>query len=145
MKDSYYKLPLKFGALFNRRELPKTTLEESIAQYINMVATSSFGECKFDDTLGCEFWDTDFDLLTDAQSLKNHITKSITETVRKYESRLKLTQVNVGITSHNLGTGQSQVIRMKKRVSVEINGFIIKTNRPFLFQGYFYIAPLSYL
>ncbi|MEN7551926.1 GPW/gp25 family protein [Rapidithrix thailandica] len=144
MQGTYYKTPIKFNHLFQKKELEKTSLEESIAQYINMVATSSFGECKFDETFGCRFWENDFDLLTDYQTLKGRISRDLKEAIVTHEKRLKLTEVDVQIKETQIGSPHA-TMRMKKKVSIYIKGFVRKTDRPFAFQGYFYVGPLSYL
>lgn len=144
MEGTFYKIPLNFSKIFQRQELPKSSIEDSIAQYINLVATSSFGECKFDESFGCKFWETDFDLLVDYAVLKNKIAQDLTDSIRQHEQRLRLTEVVVQIREGSIDSPLASM-RMKKKVYVQIKGFIIKTDRPFQFQGFFYLGPLSYL
>ncbi len=144
MEGTFYKTPLNFSKIFQRQELPKSSIEDSIAQYINLVATSSFGECKFDESFGCKFWETDFDLLVDYAVLKNKITQDLTDSIQQHEKRLRLTEVVVQIREGSIDSPLASM-RMKKKVYVQIKGFIIKTDRPFQFQGFFYLGPLSYL
>ena len=144
MQGTFYKTPLDFSKIFQKQELPKSSIEDSIAQYINIVATSSFGECKFDESFGSKFWETDFDLLVDYSILKNRIAQDLTESISKNETRLKLTEVIVQIREGSIDS-PSASMRMKKKVLIQIKGFIIKTDRPFQFQGFFFLGPLSYL
>lgn len=144
MQGTFYKTPLDFSKIFQKQELPKSSIEDSIAQYLNIVATSSFGECKFDESFGCKFWETDFDLLVDYSILKNQIAQDLTDSIRTHETRLKLTEVVVQIREGSIES-PSASMRMKKKVFIQIKGFIIKTDRPFQFQGFFFLGPLSYL
>ncbi|WP_338794238.1 GPW/gp25 family protein (plasmid) [Bernardetia sp. Wsw4-3y2] len=144
MQGTFYKTPLDFSKIFQKQELPKSSIEDSIAQYINIVATSSFGECKFDESFGSKFWETDFDLLVDYSILKNRIAQDLTDSISKHETRLKLTEVIVQIREGSIDS-PSASMRMKKKVLIQIKGFIIKTDRPFQFQGFFFLGPLSYL
>ena len=53
MKGTYYKPPIDFKALIEKRDLAKTTLETSIDQQLFVLATTAWGECKFDEfTIG---------------------------------------------------------------------------------------------
>ena len=53
MKGTYYNLPIDFKALIEKRDLAKTTLETSIDQQLFLLATTAWGECKFDEfTIG---------------------------------------------------------------------------------------------
>ena len=48
MKGTYYKTPIDFKALIEKRDLSKTTLETSVDQQLFLLATTAWGECKFD-------------------------------------------------------------------------------------------------
>ena len=53
MKGTYYKTPIDFKALMEKRDLAKTILETSIDQQLFLLATTAWGECKFDEfTIG---------------------------------------------------------------------------------------------
>ena len=53
MKGTYYKTPIDFKVLMEKRDLAKTTLETSIDQQLFLLATTAWGECKFDEfTIG---------------------------------------------------------------------------------------------
>ena len=46
MKGTYYKPPIDFKALIEKRNLAKTTLETSVDQQLFLLATTAWGECK---------------------------------------------------------------------------------------------------
>lgn len=142
MYGIYYNIPINFQHLIEKKDVEKTNLNQSIAKYINLIVTSSFGECKFNEMLGCKIWEMDFDLLSDTNSLRDKFKNDIKDAIMMNESRLNLLEVDVAI-----GVGQNpsynNSIRLKKKVMMKIDGLIKKTNRPFNFQGYFFIGPLS--
>ena len=63
MQGVYYKVPFDFESLTEKKDADKIALDNSISQNIFLIATTSFGECKFDETYGSEIWEMDFDLL----------------------------------------------------------------------------------
>ena len=142
MKGAFYKLPVDFGTIIQKKELEKTSLEHSIAQQIILLATTTFGECKFDETYGTEIWEMDFDIMKSDNSLKEFIAETLKKSIAMHERRIKLEDVEVVISDHNLGTLGKK--RMKKKVSISIKGLILETNRPFIFNNSFFVGPLSY-
>ena len=61
MSFQFYNIPIKFSDLTEKKELAKIGLGESISRLIHLIAITHFGECKFDDTFGCEIWEHDFE------------------------------------------------------------------------------------
>lgn len=143
MYDTYYKTPLKFKDLIEKKDLEKVSLEYSIAQFINIVITSSFGECKFNEIFGCKIWEADFDLLSYPNTLKDRIKNDVKVAIKMQENRLDLTEVEVSIGNVKAASYNNSY-RIKKRITIEIKGFIKKTNRDFSFITKFFVGPLSY-
>lgn len=143
MYGIYYKIPIPFKELVQKKEIEKTTLENSIAQYLNLILTSSFGECKFNERFGCKIWEIDFDLLADNTTLKEKIKTDVTDALWLHETRLQLKEVTVTL-SETKATAYNNSYRMKKQVAIRVYGHIKKTNRPFDFYSHFFVGPLSY-
>lgn len=142
MKGNYYKLPIDFDSLMAKKDVDKTPLSASVSQHIFLLSTTSFGECKFDETYGTEIWELDFDLLKTDNSLKDLISGALKNSIRLHEKRLHLEDVEVSIRDYNIGIiGKT---RMKKRVEIGIKGVILETNQPFIFKNSFFVGPLSY-
>lgn len=142
MQGVYYKIPFDFESLTEKKDAEKISLETSIHQHIFLLATTSFGECKFDETYGSEIWEMDFDIMKSDNSLKEFIADTLKKSVTIYERRIRLEDVEVIINDHNLGTLGKR--RMKKKVSIVIKGTVLETNRPFMFSNSFFVGPLSY-
>ena len=103
MKGIYYKLPIDFEGLMKKQDLAKIALEDSISQSIFTLMTTVFGECKFDETYGCELWDTDFDLLKSDDELKVFVAKSLKNSLIQHENRIFLQDIEINISEHTLG------------------------------------------
>ncbi|MGM5632027.1 GPW/gp25 family protein [Apibacter raozihei] len=144
MYGIYYNTPINFKDIIEKKDIEKTNLESSIARYINLLVTSSFGECKFDETYGCKIWEMDFDLLSDSNTLRDRIKKDIKETIKMHESRLELSEVEISV-GIDQSLNHNNALRMKKKISMKILGAVKKTNRPFRFHGHFFVGPLSYI
>jgi phage baseplate assembly protein W len=142
MRGIYYKIPMDFAAIVNKKDADKISIDNSISQQIFLISTTALGECKFDETFGTEIWEMDFDLLKTDNSLKEFIVSSMKKSIVMHEKRLLLEDVEVSVKDHNLGTIGKR--RMKKRVVISVKGQVLETNRPFLFQNSFFVGPLSY-
>lgn len=142
MKGLYYQLPLDFSRLMEKQDLPKISLEDSILQHIFLISTTSFGECKFDESFGSEIWEIDFDLLKSDNTLRELMMNALKKAIGQHEPRFILEDIQVGISDVNLGSiGKT---RMKKRVNVHITGVVKETNRPLTIQNAFFVGPISY-
>ncbi|MCI3939165.1 GPW/gp25 family protein [Chryseobacterium aahli] len=142
MRGIYYKIPMDFESIVNKKDAEKISIDNSISQQIFLISTTALGECKFDETFGTEIWEMDFDLLKTDNSLKEFIVGSMKKSIVMHEKRLLLEDVEVSVKDHNLGTIGKR--RMKKRVVISVKGQVLETNRPFLFQNSFFVGPLSY-
>lgn len=142
MKGAFYKLPIDFNAIVHKKELEKTSIEHSIAQQIILLATTTFGECKFDETFGSRIWEIDFDLLMNENELKETISKTMKQSLLLHENRIKVVELVVELSEKFFFV--DNVRRTKKKVDIIITATIKSTNRNFDFRGYFFVGPLSY-
>ncbi|EJL62004.1 GPW/gp25 family protein [Flavobacterium sp. CF136] len=142
MKGAFYKLPIDFNSVIQKKELEKTSIEHSIAQQIILLATTTFGECKFDETFGSKIWEIDFDLLMNENTLKEIISKTMKQSLLFHEKRIKVNELKVELSETMYLV--DDVSRAKKKVDIIIEATIKSTNRTFDFRGYFFVGPLSY-
>lgn len=142
MKDLFYKIPIDFKRLTTGEDIRKVTIEESLAQYISLVITTIFGEYKYDDEFGTVIWETDFNLLANANQLKDMIKESVHEKVKKYEKRLTITDVTLGVSEDTVSYEAN--IRVKKRLDIVVYGVIKKTNQPYYYKSSYFLAPFSF-
>lgn len=142
MTTSYYILPLDTKNILSNLSLSKADINNSIKNFIHLIATTHFGECAFDETFGSEIWNIDFDNLTENNKLRYIIEDSLKDSIRLKETRLSNLEVDVLIKQEEYKSNIAN--RVKKRVEIKIEGIISKNNEEFSMVEKFYIAPLSY-
>ncbi len=141
MNRTYFSLPLNSKNIVSNKEHATCSIKESIANFLHLLTTTYFGECTFDDSFGCNIWEIDFDNLTNVNKVKNIISDSLYDTIKKHEKRLSNVAIEV-VLKQKMVAGNSHSI--KKRVYLKLSGKVKKTNEDFLFQDNFFIGPLSY-
>lgn len=139
MNDAYYRLPLNFEELLQRRHLPRCSEQDSIAQHLYLMLTTYFGESRFDPTFGCVVWEQDFEALTNLR-WRDAVQRSVERTVREHEPRIDEVKVTVAVEDHELRNGHQ---RIRKRLDVTIKAVLLHTNEPFAFRASLFVAPLS--
>ncbi len=142
MKELFYKIPFDFKRLTIGEDSRKVTIEESLAQFIALIISTTFGEYKYDEDFGTIIWETDFNQLANPNQLKDQIKESVFEQVKKYEKRLTITDVELGVVEDTLSSELS--IRVKKRLDIIVYGIIKQTNQPYYFKSSYYLAPFSF-
>jgi len=142
MKDLYYKIPFDFKGLTKGQDIRKVTIEESLAQFISLIITTIFGEYKYDDNFGTMIWETDFNLLANANQLKDIIKDSVFSKVKEYEKRLTVTDVTLSVSEDTVSYTKN--IRVKKRLDIVVYGIIKKTNQPYYYKSSYFLAPFSF-
>ncbi len=142
----YYKLPLKFGDMMKKRELPKCRdIGESISQNINLMITSKFGEYRFDSTFGSNIWDSDFENIFANDDWSDVVSKALRDIIVLHEPRLKNVEVKAEINQEEIpGSGADPQYRIKQKVVVQISGNLTDTNERFSTTQKLYISPLSF-
>lgn len=138
--QSYYTLPLRLDDIIARKPHPVCPLRSSIAQHLYLILTTHFGESRYDHTFGCLIWEQDFEILVNIK-WKDNIRLSLEEAIGAYEKRL--TRVKVKVDADEFEYISDDRTWIKKRLSIWINGSLIKTNEKFEFLEHIYISPMS--
>jgi phage baseplate assembly protein W len=139
--NEFYRIPLQLGKVTRKKEIPKCSLPDSVAQMIHLIVTTGFGECKHNPSFGCEIWEKDFENIANSQLYREILRKSIQNTLDKQEHRLTGIRVDIQIEQVDYRMFNR---RTKSRIKVKISGMLTKTNEPFSFSDQFFIGPLSY-
>ena len=108
---------------------------------IHLISITHFGECKHDETFGCEIWENDFEIITNSQLFKDQLKTSILKTIKNHEPRLSLVSVNIQMEQVEYRMNNR---RTKTRIELKVNGTLTKTNELFSHLEHFFIGPLSY-
>lgn len=145
MRSQYYKLPIRFGSIFetNGGTMPTCTEIESIDQHIELLLTTCPGEHKFNKAFGCRIWDMDFERVVSRQKWEDDFTTNINEAILLFEKRLRDVAVNIDIRDIARLDHTLQTTAIKKEVLVYIHGYLVSTNEPCKFHYALYLGPLS--
>lgn len=142
MNQLFYKIPFDFKKLTKGEDSRRVTIEESLAQFMSLIISTTFGEYKYDKDFGTVIWETDFSQLVNANQLKDQIKESVFEKVKVYEKRLIVTDVTLAIVEDTIS--QDSSIRVKKRLDIIVYGIIKQTNQPYYYKSSYYLAPFSF-
>lgn len=141
MIQEYYRLPLQPGKICLKKEHPKCSPADSVAQMIHLIATTSFGECKHEPTFGCEIWEEDFENIANSQFYRDKLRCSIEAAIEKHEPRLGNVRAEIHLEQIDYMMLSK---RVKSRIRLKLTGTLAKTNEPFTYSDQFFIGPLSY-
>ncbi len=141
MSFQYYNIPLHFNELTDKKESQKISMSESIARLIHLIAITRFGECKYDETFGCEIWEHDFENITNSQKFREELIKSIKNTIETHEERISDIRVDIQLEQVEMRLDNR---RAKIRIALAVKGNIKRTNESFQHSEHFFIGPLSY-
>ena len=139
MSATYYRLPLDLEGILERRQLPRCSVQESIAQHLYLILTTYFGESRYEPDFGCQVWEQDFEAMT-TMRWKDNVQRSVEQSIRDYEPRLSRPRVDVAVSDFELKNVNQ---RIRKRLEVTVNAFLHRTDEPFAFQASLFVAPLS--
>ncbi len=144
MDDFCYQIPIQFSRFFGKKPLPKCNLETSIQQNILLILLSHFEEYRFDHTFGCSLWEEDFELLPSANVWKEHLQRSIHESLARHEPRLNDIKIKVAINEVPFTHPEDKKVRrIKKRIGIEIRASISLTGEPFSHAETIFFSPIS--
>jgi phage baseplate assembly protein W len=138
-----YSLPIRTDLLIRGKEHPAVSLKQSIADFIHLVLTTSLGECKFEPDLGCSVWESDFDVVVSAHTLKDQMQNAIKQAIEQKEKRLTKVRVEIKLSQEEI-LSEGKGIRIKRKLDIKAGGVVVKTNEPFEYFEKVYIGPISY-
>lgn len=138
----YYKMPLSFDRIFNNKNLELCSLGESIAQQIQLIVETRYGEHQGDMNFGCEIWDFDFEVRVRIESYEQRLKKSLLEAIIKYESRLTDIDLNITISDEEVYNSVIGSREMKKHASIVVHATAKETSQPFYFKTDFHLNPI---
>ena len=139
MSATYYRLPLDLEGIIGRQQLPRCSMQESIAQHLYLMLTTYFGESRYEPEFGCQVWEQDFEAMT-TMRWKDNVQRSVEQTIRAYEPRLVGPRAQVAVMDFELKNVNQ---RIRKRLEVTVTATLHHTDEPFAFQASLFVAPLS--
>jgi phage baseplate assembly protein W len=143
MSVVYYKIPFRFKAVMEGRELPVCDLMTSVINNLELIITTRFGEHRSNPEFGCEIWDLDFELIVSARLWEEKLRQSLLKSITAHESRLSNIEISVAMTDVEQFNSFRQFVEIKKRVEIRITGILHKTGEPVNFKSNLFLSPLS--
>jgi len=137
-------MPVRFHHFWDKKPLARCTLEESIQQNVLLILLTHFEEYRYDHSFGCSLWDQDFELLPSANIWKEHLQRSIQESLANHEPRLQNIKIRVALEEVPFTHPEDKKVRrIKKRIGVEILASIGLTGEPFSHAETLFFSPIS--
>lgn len=142
--EQYYAVPINFSALSKKKEVKVCNFYTSIAQNIFIVLTTKYDECRYDPEFGSEIWEWDFRHIPNENTWIDQMSKALSFTIKKYETRLYDIMVDIRIQQEEVLDPKKSLYRIKKRLEVLVKGTVKETREPFHFQQTLYLSPISF-
>ena len=140
----YYQLPLQFGKLIQKKRHGLCSLEDSIRQHIHLIIKTHYHEYRFDPNYGCYIWDKDFDNIQSVSKWKDELEDLVLQSLNAYEKRLANIQVNITVDEpETIDPRTNKTIRHRKRITIQVQGAIKKTNQLMRHTELMFFSPLS--
>ncbi len=139
MAATYYQLPLDLESILERRQLPRCSVQDSVAQHLYLLLTTYFGESRYEPDFGCQVWEQDFEAMT-TMRWKDQVQQSVEQSIRAFEPRLVQARAQVAVMDFEL-KGVSQ--RIRRRLEITVTAALYRTREPFTFHASLFVAPLS--
>ena len=143
MNFQYHSLPFALDKIMQQKELPKCSLQQSVAQHLHLIATTAFGELPADENFGCSIWDLDFGNLSSVNKTKESIKHSLLLSIQLYEKRLGNVRVDL-LMGQEEPAVKAAGHCIKKVIHITVAGVLKSTNEAFRYHDRFYTGPLSY-
>ena len=143
MNHLFYRLPIRFGPLMARQEIPTCGVGVSIAQLLYLLIHTRYGELRSDHSFGCRIWEIEFDRTLTTGDWSDELSRSLEAAIRQHEPRLKNARVDIGMTvvDHNSFYRQPDEYRQLARVS--ISALLSETGEPFHFSTQLHVGQLA--
>lgn len=143
MAISYYKKPFDFSRVFSNNPLESCDNGASIAQHIELIIFTRFGEHRFDPDFGCEVWELDFQLIVSQSIWEDRMCQSLVQAITRQEQRLYGIECEIGITDVEIVFPLRRITEIKKRVDITVRGKLTTTGENYVFNTALFLSPLS--
>ncbi len=127
-----------------KKRHPLCDLRESIQMNIHLLIKTHYGDYRFNKDYGCYIWNKDYSVVTNVSKWKDELCSLIKDTIEKYEVRLEKIKVNLVLEDAEFSEKfKDQPLRLKKKITIKIEGMIGYLNESFEHYEYLFFSPLS--
>lgn len=140
-----YTIPVDFGSFYKTKQLPKCSIQESIARHLHLLIITTHEEFDFDAEYGCDIWDHEFEHEQTSQVWAEKLAHTMEEVLMRYESRIANIQVKAAVSQAEFEQkdGFNVAKRMKKKLRFDLKATLTSTNEEFNFSDSVLLSPFS--
>lgn len=143
MAISFYKKPFDFSRVFSNNPLESCDNGVSIAQHIELIIFTRFGEHRFDRDFGCEVWELDFELIVNQTMWEDRMCQSLVQAVKQQEARLYDVEAEIKVKDVEKIFPLRRITEIKKQVDITVSGRLVATGEKYVFNTALFLSPLS--
>ena len=138
-----YHIPLNFTALLQKEPVAKTSMKESIKEYIYLMLLTQRGEWRYDPDFQCLLWEKDFEQTDNLNIWLEAVKEDIRRSVTKYETRLKVRMVDIQRDELPELSRENKVRRIRNRLNIRVQGMVIQTEEAFDEEFLMFFGPIT--
>ncbi|WP_443939951.1 GPW/gp25 family protein [Pedobacter sp. MW01-1-1] len=139
----YIKFPVQFGDVIEGRELETCSLGESIAQHLQLLITTRFGENRFDFEYGNKIWELEFQHSITNESWEEQFRTHLIDSILSYENRIEKPVVQIFSEMVEKEWPMKNFTEIRKKVIVLIKATLTESKESFSFKTELYLSPMS--
>lgn len=143
MNHLFYQLPIRFGPLMARQEIPTCSVGVSIAQMLYLLIHTRYGELRSDRSFGCRIWEVEFEQSLSNSDWSGELSQSLEKAIRQHEPRLKNVRVSVGMTPIDKNSFLRQPDEYRRLATVSVEARLSETEEPFRFSTQLHVGQLA--
>ena len=140
----YYSIPFDADVLIEKKKHPLCDIRDSIQMNINMILKTHFCEYRYNHTYGCFIWNQDYSTVANISDWLDELQNSLLSSVELNEPRISKTEIKIDLEEAEVFERlKGQPLRLKHKLTIEIQGVITCLNEPFKLYEFLFFSPLS--
>ena len=139
----HHHIPVDFGALLKKKPLPQVTIKASVREYIYLLLLTQRGEWRYDNGFQCLLWEKDFEQTDNLNIWLYQVRDDIRFSVHKYETRLKIHDVDVQRDELQELSRENKVTRIRNRLNIRVKGTVIQSGENFDETFLMFFGPIT--
>ncbi|MCZ4242384.1 GPW/gp25 family protein [Pedobacter punctiformis] len=139
----YFKFPIYLGELLEGRDLQMCGLGESIAQHIQLLITTRFGENRYDFDYGNKIWEVEFENNITTAEWEEQFRLHVINSIQQYEQRIENPTAQIFTEMVEKEWPMKKFTEVRKKVTILIKADLTETKEAFSFKTELFLSPMS--
>ncbi|WP_211660267.1 GPW/gp25 family protein [Pedobacter nototheniae] len=139
----YFKFPIYLGELLEGRELTMCSLGESIAQHIQLLITTRFGENRYDYEYGNKIWELEFENNITTAEWEEKFRLHVINSIHQYEQRIENPIAQIFTEMVEKEWPMKKFTEVRKKVTILIKANLTESKEAFSFKTELFLSPMS--